>query len=104
MTALHLRILDSTAGPACNLPTASLQPRDASIGVTLEGSPEQVLSAFLEYFGALRDEQLRIEILVDRRDIRAAEAPIARNILDHSMPTLFPETPLAPKRAIGRNS
>jgi hypothetical protein len=100
MTALHLRILGSTAGNASNLPTTSLQPRDTSIGVTFDGSPDQVLSAFLEYFNALQGEELRIEMLVDRRGVQRTEGPNAMNALDHGMPILFYETPLARKRAI----
>ena len=100
MTALHLRILGSTAGHASNLPTTRLQHRDTSIGVTFDVHPDQVLSAFLEYFNALRGEELRIEMLVDRRGVRRAEEPNAMDALDHGMPILFQETPLAPERAI----
>ena len=100
MTALHLRILDSTAGHTSNLPTTSLQPRDTSIGVTFDGSPDQVLSAFLECFNALQGEEFRIEMLVDRRGVQRAEEPNAMNALDHGMLILFHETPLAPEPAI----
>lgn len=43
MTALHLRILGSTAGHASNLPITSLQPRDTSIGINLEKELEDEL-------------------------------------------------------------
>ena len=66
----------------------------------LRWQPDQVLSAFLEYFNALQGEELRIEMLVDRRGVQRAEEPNAMNALDHGMPILFQETPLAPERAI----
>ena len=82
-------------------PTTSLQPRDTSIGVSFDGSPDQVLSAFLECFNALQGEELRIEMLVDRRGVQRAEESNALNPRDHAMPILFHEMPLTPKRAIG---
>jgi hypothetical protein len=50
--------------------------------MTLEGTPDEVLSAFLEYFGAVRDEELRIEIVVDRRSGRTARNRIASTAVD----------------------